>query len=167
MPTEELPSAWGLMEIGNDGAMAIKREAAKTEAQPVTRLFLAAVMRAATRPLDQETIAGSLAAERKRLEQEFKERVRYEVEQITGRHADYKSHWERLIEALGHDPERSYDDPEIITAVKAVMTAGVAKTWSGLATLRDSLGEAYRNVQAVAGDLGLAQERKTKRRKVS
>lgn len=63
VPAEELPPTWGLLVAKGEG-LRLAKEAPKLEAQPMTRSFLAALLRKAQkdRPGDQELEAARKAA---------------------------------------------------------------------------------------------------------
>lgn len=73
-PETELPPAWGLMVPGKGDGLRVVRKAERTEAAPLSRAFLAAVLRAADKKLREglagyvrrEDIAGELEKARER-----------------------------------------------------------------------------------------------------
>lgn len=155
IPDHEIPMAWGLIEIDPDGNAAEKVRAKHTEAEAVGRPFLAAMMRAASRAVDPETLDGMMAARLKSLEAGFEERVKARAQQITTARDGHREHWANLVAALGEDPDRFYDSGELIAAIKAVRTAGIAATWAGLAQLRNSLAEAHSKIAEAVKDMAL------------
>lgn len=153
VPIDELPAAWGLIEFRDDGKPKVKRLPVKTDALPVSRSFMAAIMRACNRPMSADDVATSLSEQRKALEEGFSERVRIESERLTKKIADSQDHWDSLVKALGLDPERFYDDTSLIAAVKAVYASGVATTWAGLSALEKTLADAHAKVAEAVGVL--------------
>lgn len=56
--TEELPDDWGLMCMNYLGKVEIKKEAPKLKAEPIDRAFLAALIRRASKPVEEVIING-------------------------------------------------------------------------------------------------------------
>ncbi len=164
IPLGEVPTAWGLLEL-SDGRLIQTKAAQRTEAEPVGRPFLAAMLRAASRTLDADEVQSALDAERKKLEAQFAERVQMEVERRERYREGASEHWTKLVEAVGEDPAHFYDNEDLIAAVVAVRKAGVANTWSGLRTLERSLADAHERVRTACGELGLPDEARQKRRR--
>ena len=133
---DELPMAWGLLEVTAEGHMRLKVEAQKTPAEDITRPFLAALLRAASRPIKPEVFEAGLAAERIELENSFEERVEARAKSITrGITRDvelYAKHWKLLMEALKTDPGAFYEMVDIIKSVRLVLNSGVTRTWQGV-----------------------------------
>lgn len=164
VPVDELPSAWGLYEIDADGGCKIRRHAQRTEAEPVSRLFMAAIMRAATQRFDEDTINGIVAARERELQKSHDERVQREAERIADRRTRDQKSWEELVAALGEDPGNFYESADLIAAVKAVRAAGVARTWQGLGSLRLALAELNERVAAASRDMSLPEPAAAKQR---
>jgi chorismate mutase len=84
IPTSELPPTWGLVEIGEKHASKVRVEAPKLKPKPVTREFMAAILRRASDAFGQviqrerfdareegaQNGAGELAGRLKRMESE-------------------------------------------------------------------------------------------------
>jgi len=140
VPQSELPAAWGLYEMHDDGKLVIARHAAITKAEPVTREFMAAVLRGANRPVSNEEIdalvAEKLAPERERIQAKIDAQVALNRGQDSG-DADA---WRTLVAALGIDPRSwALGKRDVIAAIKAVHTAGVQGSYRGIASLRKDL----------------------------
>lgn len=121
VPLDEVPLAWGLMEYDGD-KWFVRKEASVTEALPMTRGFLAALLRRAG-DTDAAEIGALVAAQIKTEKAKIDERVAREVKYKTER-AD------RLIK-----------DVEAFEAASGLQIAG----WTG----GKSLGDAVRVVQAL------------------
>jgi len=69
----EVPPAWGLMEVEDNGKLRTTKKAVATEAKPISRIILAAILRAARKEIDniesnyirREDIQGKIDAARK------------------------------------------------------------------------------------------------------
>lgn len=133
----DLPPAWGLREF--DGkTWATRREAERTEAAPITRPFLAAMLRRADgtmRGMIREAVRESgaaLEAEREKLRQQYSKMVADAVERRT---SDLKGTAERLDAfeaAFGIPLDRWADTAPIGAAAKALAECGKGG-WGSLA----------------------------------
>jgi len=159
IPCNELPPAWGLIEIENSDQLPVRQAKApeKTAAEPIGRPFLAAMLRAATRPLDPESTEAMLQARRKALDDDFEARVKQEAERLSARRSDAAKSWEELVAALGDDPRDYLSAPGVATAVKAVMKSNVAANsyWGGLWGLWRDLTDMAERIEAAAAQLGV------------
>lgn len=138
VPQDELPSAWGLLEVMPDDGVTQTKPAFKTDAQPVDRAFLAAILRAASR-MESGLVEALIAKERQDLEKTFELRLTQKAEALAERRGDDSKCWRDLIEALGGSPGEFWHDREMIAAVKAVMKSGVTDTYGGLASILTTL----------------------------
>lgn len=155
VPVTELPMAWGLLEFDERGKMTVTKKAEKTDAEPVGRPFLAAMMRAACRPIDPGTLDAAMEAERQRLEAAVAQRVETEVARRRERGNASAASWDKLTGALEIDPAGWVFDSEIIAAVRVVLKAGVARTYQGLADLHQSIRSMTARLETEAEALGL------------
>lgn len=164
IPLEEIPAAWGLMEFGADGGLSHAKRAQKTTAEPVGRAFLAAMMRAATRPADQDTLDAAMAAERRRLEQGFKEQVQIEVERRQRDANQAAANWQRLMKEIGDAGDRWLSDHKVITAVRAVFRSGLADDFTGIKALHVQMRGLLEGIESQAAAFGIdLPERRTKK----
>lgn len=150
VPADELPTAWGLLELDGEGLNAPK-QATKTEAAPLDRLFLAALFRAANRPVSAEELDDGLARRLKELESDFDRRVVSEVALKREGYNRAAESWEKLVAAVAPESATFYHDEELIRAVKVVFDSGIASSWKGVQTileaiddLRDRIAEALK-----------------------
>lgn len=136
----ELPELWGHFELHPNGLRVIK-SAPITEAAPISRAFLAALLRRASeldRRIDRETLAKAMAKD----EEATKARIDREIEFRTSRAEERaKSAEEKLrkiYEACGlteSEASSLFYDGGFSRAVGMVHKLGVAKTYNGLADL--------------------------------
>jgi hypothetical protein len=153
IPLEELPSAWGLLEVQEDGTVRQGKAAAKQEAQPVTKMFLAAMMRAAGRAPETEEIEAVIQERTKALEADFKVRLDNELKfRSDSNEADGKQ-WRELLAALGEEGGYFYRNAELVAAVKMVMQAGAVRTYGGIRALHKEIAEAAERIGKALGDI--------------
>lgn len=105
---EEVPLTWGLMDL-TDAGLRVRRMAPKLDPEPVTRGFMAALLRRSTNLAQahiQEAIAKGEAEREARLEKEVERRTRDLREKL-----DKHAQWARDFEAAFGERPRSYVDP--------------------------------------------------------
>lgn len=137
---DELPMAWGLLERHDNGIIAEKVRAKKTPAEEGGRPFLAAMMRAACRPIDPASVDAIIAQRTDALMKDFHAKVDQAAARKTEQATEQAGHWRALMEAIGENPDGYfYRDAELMAAVKLVMKTGVAGTYSSLWNLREKL----------------------------
>lgn len=129
----ELPPTWGLLEA-KGGKLRQVCAAPKLEAKPVTRAFVAAMLRRASEADNAEVEA----AVEKRVT-ELRERDEKYIEQrIDSRTAAAKRIEDRIAkikEITGVELDHWCNEEELGRAVKMVLDSGVAKTYGGIAEL--------------------------------
>lgn len=139
---EELPLAWGLWEVGEDAALKVKVRPKQTEAQPVDRHFLAAMVRAFSYA-DAAMVDAILAQRRSVLEREYSEknsnfgqRVQEEVRRRVGNPAGQE--WAEFRKSLGEN-DWSITEKDAIALFKAMRTLGYGRTYNGMKEWLDNL----------------------------
>lgn len=157
VPREELPAAWGLMEVSEQGAVKIAVRPTKTEVQPITRAFMAAMLRGCQRE-DPEGVRAQIGAERSKLQDEYTNRVREEAERIAALRQEQGASWKKLIEAIGEDPESWLYDRDVINAVKAVHIAKPEGIVPTLNLLTRTASELIERTRAALQALGIEPE---------
>ena len=163
IPTDELPLAWGLLQVGEDGRARIKVKAAKTEAEDFGRPFVAALLRAATRPIDTDTLDAALKSRIEELEAGYEARVKSEATIMAGGSSRAARSWENLEEALGKNPGVFFGDESFIKAVMAVRKSGAVAAWDGITFLHEALAQCLEDVEAALAGMGV-EPKKPKRR---
>lgn len=153
VPVSEVPPNWGLIEIREKKTVEAKAPA-KLEPTPLTREFVAAVFRAASRGPDPEMAEAAIAERRKELDEKFEQRVDAEVQHRTARDNHDAAAWRKLTEALGHNPKSWHylDEDGVIAAVRAVEKAGIAGAWHGIKNLHDTLETALARTREVMAE---------------
>lgn len=159
IPLDDLPEAWGLIAVDPAGTAKVAKRAAKRETPADGgRPFLAAMLRAADRPIDPDSVAAIVRKREAELEADFERRVQHEAVMRTQRRNVAADRWADLLAALGKaDVQNDWDlnDKEIIAAVKAVLSVGAARTWMGLRALEETLGTTHAAVAAALDGMGL------------
>ncbi len=114
----ELPATWGLMAPTSKGGMKIVKEATKLSAEPIDRLFLAAIMRNMTeRCVAKDTIVPKM---KERYEAGVKD-GEYKGERAIKQYADLKKQVDDFTKASGVEMGGWGDHVAIGQAVKDVM----------------------------------------------
>ena len=139
VPRDELPSAWGLLEVDAKGGIRAVKQALKTDAEAIDRGFVAALLRAASRPISGGEMDALLAARSSDLEEGFEERVALAAERKAAERSHAARLWTELVEALGRDPDSFYTDRGVIKAVAVVLESNVAHVYKGLRHLEREL----------------------------
>lgn len=149
VPVEELPANWGLLELKGPKLRQVKA-AEKLQAAQLSKDLMAAVFRAACRPVAADEVAAGIAAgmalAREELEKNHEARVTREIENRTYRDAKAAEKWRALLNALGDDdwtPEN-----EVIAAVKLVMALGVGPSRNGAQHVLQVLDAATKSIRA-------------------
>ena len=147
----ELPSTWGMMEPTTDGKIRCKVEAKKLDPQPISRDFLAAVLRQAT---GQLTDVAKMASEYNRGVKDGKdERDKYFETRRGTAISDLKQLQEQVAKfekASGIDIRYSWDSGRIGDAVRRVLNGPDGKVQEQLRRLH---GQAVNIVQGIEAEL--------------
>lgn len=132
-----LPKTWGWMRV--DGArLVVAKQAPELEAKPVTRTFMAALVRRANEvdaaevdKLVRDKVDAIRQDDEKRFERRLNERARKGDEAVKA--------LQELRERIGsEDHWRMLDNEAVAKAVKLVSTAGVLGTYGGIRELERS-----------------------------
>lgn len=164
VPLADLPMAWGLL-IVRDGKCQVAKAAEKTPAHAIDRHFLAACLRASTRAIDPDSLEAILAKERTAMRANYDKDVKAKAESTLAYRSESKAHWENLVTALGEDPQRFYDTPDLIEAVRVVWKSGVTRTWHGIRGLQATMRKALAEMDEAAGVMNIPANDAGKRRK--
>lgn len=130
----ELPPTWGQFEAQAAGKIRQIVAAPKLTAKPVTREFVAAMLRRASE-LDAGEVGAAVAAEVARQREGDESRINREIEYRTRHYAELKKSVEE-IERITGVTINSWNDEHIGRAVRAVMQLGVCQTYGGVKDLR-------------------------------
>lgn len=155
-PTE-VPHAWGLYEVSDKGVVKLAKAPSRTEAKPLDRAFLAAMLRAAGKP-DQEEIKALIQAEREAMQAEINARVEAMVERRT-RDAGEAS---RLLAALTES--HGYLDAKRIAAAAGVVEKAGLMGWDmGLVGLQQKLAGIATDLAEALAEAGVPEAADLKR----
>ncbi|RDU99172.1 hypothetical protein [Trinickia dinghuensis] len=130
----ELPPTWGHFEAQAAGKIRQIVAAPKLTSKPVTREFVAAMLRRASE-LDAGEVGAAVAAEVTRQREGDESRINREIEFRTRHYAELKKSVEE-IEGITGVKINSWNDEHIGRAVRAVMQLGVCQTYGGVKDLR-------------------------------
>ncbi|VWB96746.1 hypothetical protein BPS26883_04681 [Burkholderia pseudomultivorans] len=132
----ELPPTWGHYEVKPGGILRELVAAPKLESEPVTRQFVAAMMRRAS-AADEDVVRAAVATELQRLRDEDEKRVQREIEARTSELKDLREQLAEIERVSGVKIGRWGNSEEIGRAVKAVLASGVLRSYGGIAALRE------------------------------
>lgn len=164
LKAHELPIAWGLYEITPRGALKETVKPRETPHQPVDRAFLAAMLRAASRPASGlvdaviEQRRGELEGEVAKLRDGINAEIERQVEVRTRHDPDARDEvsWRAYVESLG--ARRHFlSARRVINATRMVIEAGLADDHSSLYTLASQLNEAAESVRAALAHVTAAK----------
>lgn len=143
----ELPPTWGHYEVKPGGTIRQVVAAPKLEPQPVTKEFMAALVRRAG-AIDADEVQSAVRAEVER--QRSNDRTHIERE-IKSRAADSVRAIEQLAEIadiVGVENRIWINSKEIGQAVKYVMETGVLNTYAGIGHLRNVAAKLAKDIDA-------------------
>lgn len=154
----EVPPAWGVREW-NGKAWRTVKEAEKTEAAPLTRAFLAAMLRRADETMRLLSKEGereareAVAKERRSLEASITARVTQGVEMRT---REYKARLEAVEAfegAFGGDFFNEWKTDAVAVGTAARMLSDCAQSWGGLEAMSKRLAAAAATISQLAQEL--------------
>ncbi|KWK71684.1 hypothetical protein WM15_34775 [Burkholderia ubonensis] len=132
----ELPPTWGHYEVKPGGTLRELVGAPKLESEPVTRQFVATLMRRAS-AADEDVVRAAVGKEVARLRENDEKRIEREIEGRTHRYKELKAAIDEIERISGVKIE-TWRSEAIGRAVQAVMTAGVLDTYGGIEDVRRS-----------------------------
>jgi hypothetical protein len=150
VPIDTLPPKWGLLEVNPETrAMLTVREAQSVEAKPITRAFVAGLLRASSRSVSG--LVDAVIAERERtLVEEFHRKQREQERKVADAKDPDGASWRKLKDAIGDG--FPYFDDEVVEVFRVIARSEVTKGWSGVRSLAARLRE-------TAGSIGEAADR--------
>lgn len=136
---DEVPPAWGWIEFTGDKLITVK-PSTRTDAEPMTRTFLAALLRRASEA-DEVLLKAAIESADKERAASFDRRL---AEQVQWRMRDAAQAEETLkaFEAASGVSVPLYQGEQIGLAVKAVLASGVTDAYGGLFDIMERLGQA-------------------------
>jgi hypothetical protein len=152
----ELPAGWGLRVF--DGVdWSTETEAALREPEPVSRMFLASLLRRSDQQIDRQTKAQAeemLASERSAIDV----RVEAEVKRRMGRAEGMASLADEFEKALGLDVAELIRNGEVALAARmtaALMRQDLHSTWGGLSYMIRSMRDLADRATDAMTEIGL------------
>lgn len=130
----ELPPTWGYFEAQAGGKLRQTVAAPRLSSKPVTREFVAAMLRRASE-VDACEVGAAVAIEVERQREGDQKRIQQEIEFRTRRYEELKKSVEE-IERITGVQIHSWNAEHIGRAVRAVMQLGVVQTYGGVKDLR-------------------------------
>ncbi|ELT47402.1 hypothetical protein [Brucella intermedia] len=145
----EIPPAWGWIEY--DGARFTTRKTPTlTEAKPVTRQFLAALLRRASRT-DKAAIDAEIDRRNSEMEARFNERVEMAARRRTAASEDAIAAIEQFEQAsgikIGDYSRFTGTGTDIGRVTKAIIASGIDSSWNGLYAIADTLRKASDEIE--------------------
>lgn len=148
----ELPTPWGLIEVDGNIARVKKRATPNPSPIPPSKLFMAGLLRAASKVSEAEILARITAAEKAarasadkaaqgrvdQAEQRAREKVRKDRETL-----------DALMEMLGVDHDWALRTPDFCAAVKMVHQSGVFGARNGLGAISSKIDHAINGLTAM------------------
>lgn len=149
---DELPAPWGLIEVDGNSARVKRRAAPNPSPIPPSKMFMAGLLRAASKVSDTEIRARITAAEKaarlsaeevaqgrvNRAEQQAREQVRRDRETL-----------DALMEMLGVEVDWALRTPDFCAAVKLVQQSGVFGARNGLGAISSKIDHAISGLTAM------------------
>lgn len=141
----ELPATWGHKIITADRKLVLAKEATQNmEAKPISKLFLASLMRSGAKDAEVRA-AGLIEHERAKLEEEIAQRVEREMRHKTPSHwSELEKKYNDLLASMGLDPKDfTYhtDMSDVGKAYKILKTAGLGGMYESIKYLHSNLVE--------------------------
>lgn len=146
---EELPDAWGLMEVSEKGSIKTIKRAVKTPAVPLDRLFVASLLRNAHKV--------EMSQVRAEVRQQLDDAVEREIVRRNGYRKEAEAFGEKLMKAMKASGKDKHwlDDQEVIDAVIVVAKAGIHRSYGGLFAIEKTMREAADKIGRITGDMGV------------
>lgn len=148
---DEIPPAWGWMEWTGE-RFVTRKQSVKTDALPMTRGFLASLLRRAGK-VDEDLVQAAIDAEKEKREAKFNERVAREIDLRTKYEMRAKDAIEAFEKASGVKIDE-YRGEEIGMAVKAVLKSGVLDTYNSLHSAAEQAEKSAAAIRAVLHEAG-------------
>lgn len=137
---QDLPAGWGHLELDDAGTLQVKVEAAaSTDQGAIDRGFVAAILRGAGKSANLD-LEAELKPLRDRLESEFDTRLHAAIaDKLSGR-TKAEDILATLLTQIDAKELARLSEEDVARAIAAVLKTGVASTWFGLDSIRQTLG---------------------------
>ncbi len=163
---DEIPPSWGWLEY-HDGKFARRKDDVRTDASPVNRAFLGALLRRADKT-NEALIEAGIAAKLADFDHVLDARVEQAVKLRAERNSEALDMVEKFEAESGIKFDRWYGNhaPAVVgRALKAVLASGVDRPYHGLFELSDRLNEARLKIETAMSEAGFERPPKTKGRR--
>lgn len=148
---EELPAGWGLMELQANGSLKeVKTAPARENVKPITRTFMAAMMRRVGE-LDNRIIYNLVQDAIKEDLKRNETRLQAEIEKRSKKYTEVSGRLDEIKAATGIDLlSWGYDADGIATAIRYAMAAhDITKDYTGLKGVRDRMDRLVKEIDAL------------------
>lgn len=147
---DELPVAWGLLELRGQSLKALKEAPRNESIRPLNRHFVAAMMRRVGQ-IDQDMIRRAVDAETTRIREQSEGRIKAEVERRTKRLTEVEKSCAEIKAACGIDLLGYYlDAKKAGAAIKYAMEVhDVAQGYGGLQQLAKNMTRLVEEIHAL------------------
>lgn len=135
---EELPVTWGLLELESDKLRIAVQAPLLPDRKPFSRPFIAALLRRSSE-IDQAQINKLVSAKVAEIRAQDEQRNESAINSRTRMLAEKLAKVEKIEKAAGISFTDWQASPAMGLAIKAMMSAGVLETWSGLESLESQL----------------------------
>lgn len=159
VPILELPKNWGLFEIDR-GRVKERIPATRLQPQAVTKDFLAAVFRAASRPKPDDEIEAIMVERGKELEAHFEQRVANAIARHPDENKADAEAWRKVKADLGVDGWRG--EAGLVKAIKLVHTLGIAGSYSAMHGLLAAARRMLTEIEPIAAEIEAANPEEKK-----
>jgi hypothetical protein len=154
----ELPPTWGHYEVSEAGKIRQVVAAPKLESIPVSRAFVASVMRRAGGASDEE-----IGAMVQKQVAELRAHDRRDVERQVERNGERFKELQKTVKEFEDASGMSISNPytggkELGQAVKLVTTAGISRTYGGVHAIRNTLLSNLKELDKALSPFGVVPE---------
>lgn len=153
-----VPITWGLLEYA-DGKLRQTRAAPALGAKPVSRTFLASILRNACKT-EEATVERRISKAIEQMRVDNEERIRLEVERRSQRHRDLAKKVDEIKELTGIDLSVWTPKEDIAAAIRFAMKSGLSDRYHGLTQVHRSLIHAAEQIQEGFKAAGIPLEEK-------
>lgn len=130
----ELPPTWGHYEVSEAGVIRQVVAAPQLEAVPVTRPFVAAMLRRAG-GVDEEAVASRVRTEVDKLRARDEERIKNEIDRQARNDKILRENVETFERVSGLSISKWGQSEEVARAVRFVLDTGILNSYGGIARL--------------------------------
>jgi hypothetical protein len=135
----ELPPTWGHYEVSEGGKIRQVVAAPKLESIPVSRAFVASIMRRAS-SADEETVNAMVFKQVELAREHDRRQIDREIESRSQQLKELREQIREFEEASGIKISNRYSGgKELGKAVKLVMASGVGRTYGGVQSIRNTV----------------------------